>query len=197
MFRLKFAQTGAGMAVKQIMVSDISGKDIPDDQHARIIVEDHPALNGAPVELDVSSDEASKLQGSKIDLVTLVVHEINQAPRRVVLDVTNLNSMFKGVDFEQVLGNARRVEQSQPSVRTRRPRGSGPAAPKGDKVDYTAMDKIGQLHRGRVTETEAALVRDNMDKASANREAQTGKGIDWSDEKERGRYGIEAEVATA
>lgn len=176
------------MALKQVVVSDISGQDVPEEQHARIVIEEHPLISG-PVELDVSVDESSKLQTGKLELVHVTVHEPNQPVRRVVLDSKAFAAVLKGVDVEALLANARRVQVSaEKPASTRKPRGTG--APRGERVDYTAPDKFGQLHRGRVTDEEAAMVRDNPEQASKNRRAQGHDAINWTDPKERKRYNI-------
>lgn len=73
-------------------------------------------------------------------------------------------------------------------MRQRAPRGSAPAKPAG--VDYKSIDNAGLEHRGRVTEEEARLVRDNLETANANR-AREGQGpIDPNDVKMKKRYGF-------
>lgn len=48
------------MAIKQIMVSDISGDEIPEGQHVTIVVTQHPELT-SPRELDLTVDELAGL----------------------------------------------------------------------------------------------------------------------------------------
>lgn len=171
------------MAVKEVIVSDISGKDIPTEKQARLVIADHPSLSG-PVELDVSTDEAGKLTNSKIELVSIVVHEQGHAPRRVVLDLGAFNETFKNVDMEGVLSNARPVRETTPAKRGRKPASAAP------KVSYTDPEHFGQLHRGRITEEEAALVRSNLEQANANRAKAGQPPIDPNDEREKARYGF-------
>ena len=91
--------------------------------------------------------------------------------------------------MDEVLHSAR--PSTEPAPNGRGTGRSKSAAPKAERVDYTAPDKFGQLHRGRVTEEEAAAVRGNRERANRNREAQTGRSIDWNDAKERKRYGLD------
>ena len=63
-------------------------------------------------------------------------------------------------------------------------------APKGKRVDYTASDRYGQIHRGKITDEEACLVRENAEQASLNRQGQGHPPIDWKDPKEIARYGL-------
>ena len=83
---------------------------------------------------------------------------------------------------------AAQTELEEPARRTRRPRGE--AASTGEKVSYTDDDKFGQIHRGRLTDEEIALVKSNPDQASRNREAQGHPAIDWNDPKEKSRYSL-------
>jgi hypothetical protein len=48
---------GAMMAIKEIRISDISGKEIIDGDHVTLTVSDHPALGGRTVELDAEASE--------------------------------------------------------------------------------------------------------------------------------------------
>ena len=95
-------------------------------------------------------------------------------------------------DVDQVLEGARAVDMARipPSQRGRAPVSSTPSAAKADKVDYTAPDRYGQLHRGRLTDEERELVRANREQASLNRQAQGHPPIDWDDDKEKTRYGL-------
>ncbi len=173
------------MAIKNIIASDISGDDLTEDTHARIVISDHPSLGGA-VELDVSVAEAAMFNESKVELVSLAIYEPNKAPRRVVLDVAAFNEAFNGVDVDSILKGARKAETEAPK-RTRR---SGTGTASSPKVDYLSKDKFGVLHRGKVTDEEAALVRANLEQANKNREAAGQPAIDPNDAKEAKRYGF-------
>ncbi len=72
--------------------------------------------------------------------------------------------------------------------RTRQPRQTRGVST--TKVDYTDADHFGQLHRGRITDKEAALVRDNLELANAHRAAAGQPPIDPNDPKEKRRYGF-------
>ena len=180
------------MVFKQVVLSDLSGEELTDDTHVRVVVQ-HPDLPTA-VELDISAAEADKLASTTLRLVELTIHAPNVAPRSVTMETKVLDRLFDGVDVDQVLEGARAVDMARipPSQRGRAPVSSAPAArtEKADKVDYTAPDRYGQLHRGRLTDEERELVRSNRDQASLNRQAQGHPPIDWNDDKERARYGL-------
>lgn len=176
------------MGIKQVVVSDISGEEIDEADHARIIVNDHPALNGAAVELDVSSDEAARLQESRIDLVSLSIFEPNRAPRRVVLDANAFADVFKGVDIADVLESARQVAGDAPRARPRA--AAAPRAAKAERTDYASLEHAGEVHRGRVTEAEAAIVRANLDEVNRRLESEGRPTIDPADPLMKRRYGF-------
>ena len=178
------------MAVKQVVVSDISGVELDDDDHARVVVQ-HPDIAG-PLELDISTAEAAKLTETTLRLVALTVLEPNKPPRAVQMETKVLDRLFPDVDFERVLEGARRADLAAlpPSQRPGRSTAAASARPAGAKIDYTAADRFGQLHRGRVTEEEARLVRDDRDQASANRQSQGHGPIDFADPAEIKRYGL-------
>jgi hypothetical protein len=88
-----------------------------------------------------------------------------------------------------VLEGAGRAELKTVPPSQRPGRVSGPSS-RAEKADYTAADRFGQLHRGRITAEEARLVREQRAQASANRQAQGHPPIDFDDPAERKRYGL-------
>ena len=52
------------MAVKTIRVSDLSGKELGDDQVAKLVIHEHPQYNG-PITLDVLPEEVGELPDSE------------------------------------------------------------------------------------------------------------------------------------
>jgi hypothetical protein len=169
-----------------VVVSDISGTELTEDTHARVIVQ-HPDI-AATLELDISTDEAAKLTETTLRLVAMTVMEPDRAPRSLQIETKVLDRLFPDVDFDQVLEGARRADLGSvpPSQRPSR----RPPAGRGDRVDYTSPEHFGELHRGRVNEEEARLVRANRDQASANRQAQGHPPIDWDDPAEQKRYSL-------
>jgi hypothetical protein len=179
------------MAIKQLTVSDLSGREIPEGQGGRVIVQSHPAIVN-PVVLDVAAEELDRLQPTKIDIVNLVVYGPDGARWPVAMELKQFTSLFgKDVDVDEVLANARPSDEPEPARgRAKKPRAAARSVSRGEHVDYTAPDKFGQIHRGRVTYDEALQVRNDREQASLNREAQTGMPIDWDDPKEIKRYGL-------
>src|SRR5262245_53317409 len=172
------------MAVRQIVVSDISGADLAEGEHARVVVE-HPDF-GTTLELDVSTSEADRLQDSTLRLVNFTIYAPNRPPRRAVIETKTLDRLFDGVDFDAVLEGARKADRPRATSTA----AARPARPVSVKVDYGSPDYAGVLHRGRITEREAELVRADLEQANANRAREGQAPIDPSDPKEKRRYGF-------
>jgi hypothetical protein len=175
------------VAKREIIVSDISGDDVPAGHDVRIVINEHPAISG-PVELDASIEEAERFQSVQLELITLTIYEPGEAPRNVVMDAQNFTAALAGAEIDAVLANARRVGRgaavaSRSSSPTRR--SAQPA-----KLDYTLPEHAGTLHRGRITEAEAAYVRDHLDEVNARLQRQGGRHIDPNDPVEKKRYGF-------
>ena len=60
----------------------------------------------------------------------------------------------------------------------------------GDRIDYSSPEYAGNPHRGRVTEAEAAYVRDNFDAVNKRLSAEGKPMLDPSDPKTKKRYGL-------
>lgn len=177
------------MAIKTVAVSDISQAEVPDDQHVRVVVK-HPDFP-TTLELDVTAEEADKFRNTALRMVTVTIYAPDVPPREAMIETKTLDKLFTGVDFNKVLEGARKAELSPAGAPRRGRPARAAAAPKsGDKPDYTAPDRYGQLHRGRITDEESRLVRENPDQASKNREVQGHPPIDWNDAKEKARYGL-------
>ena len=154
----------------EIIKSDISGKDIDPENAARIVVSDHPALGNRTVELDADVSEVERLEGSKLTMVSVAVYlPEGGPPKRIILDAAAFDKLFpKTVDVAEALQAARPGVGAPVPRRRGRPASGSRAATKSapTKIDYTDEVHFGQLHRGRVTEEEAALVRGNLEQAN-------------------------------
>jgi len=181
------------MAVRQVVVSDLSGIELGDDDHARVVVE-HPDY-ATPLELDISVDEALRLQDSTLRLVNFTILAPNRPPRRASIESKTLDKLFDGVDIGRVLDSARPARSARAAAPSRS-NGAAPAERRrppvraGDRIDYSTPEHAGIIHRGRVTEQEAALVRADVARANANRARVGQPAIDAGDARERQRYGL-------
>lgn len=177
------------MAIQQVVISDISGVPVGEEDHARVIVE-HPDFPVA-LELDTSTEEAEKFQSTALRLVTVTIHAPNVPVRQVVVETRILDKLFDKLDFNGVLEGARKADTpAMPVRRGRPPKSAGASAPKGDRIDYGDPKFAGNLHRGKVTEAEAAYVRDNLEAVNKRLKAEGGRVIDPKDASEKKRYGF-------
>lgn len=174
------------MARREIIVSDLSGKEVEEGRLARLTVSDHPVLGSRTVELDATVDEVEGLESTRIRLVSVGIHLPGQSGvRRVVMEVSAFDRLLGDQDPSEVLLKARPGGRVGEERRARRS-----STPKMAKVDYTDRDHFGLLHRGRVNEEEAALVRDNLEQANANRQRVGQPLIDPNHPAEKKRYGF-------
>lgn len=168
------------------MVSDLSGREIDVDAVARLTVSDHPVLGHRSVELDAAVEEVEGLESSRIQLVSVGVQLPGQtSTRRVVMEVAAFDKLLGGRDPAEVLLEARRAA---PGTAPARPSRARSGSRRAERIDYTATDRFGQLHRGRVTEEEAARVRADLDQANRNRAAAGQPPIDPGSDSDRKRY---------
>ena len=65
-----------------------------------------------------------------------------------------------------------------------------PSAERG-RIDYSSPEHAGSKHRGRVTEAEAAYVRDNFDAVNKRLSSEGQEMLDPSDGKTMKRYGLD------
>jgi len=60
----------------------------------------------------------------------------------------------------------------------------------GGRIDYSSPEHAGKPHRGRVTEAEAAYVREHFDEVNARLSSEGLRMLDPSDAKTKQRYGL-------
>lgn len=113
------------MARRQIVVSDLTGKQIDsDNEHAVIRVLDHPLLDH-PVKLDAFLLEVANLKESKRELVTLDVVLPDGETERLVMELKDFDKLITAADPDDVLNGAERYyEQAIAPRRRGRPAGS-------------------------------------------------------------------------
>lgn len=181
------------MARKIVVVSDLSGQDVPEDAQAEIRVLSYPTLN-MPVKLDASRTEVERLQleGKPMALLELVTSD---GTEQVAIDAEVFAKSVRG-DIDEVLAHAEGIHvaptqpAAEPARRSRRPRGEG-SAPGKEKVDYTSVEFAGRVKRGIVSDGEKETVRNHFDEVNANLEAAGQRTLDLSDIAIVERYGLQ------
>jgi hypothetical protein len=189
------------MSKRYVTISDLTGQPINDDNDVvTIAVLEHPTLEH-PVQLDAAQDELKGLSGSSKDFVLLeVLSDGGDKRERMVLELADFERLIKSGEPQDVLENAERYETERSAGRAiveamtpkRRGRGRGAGGgPKAEKVDYKTLEHAGTPHRGRTTEEEANIVRNNLDTVNRRRREQGYPPIDPQDPKDAARYGFD------
>jgi hypothetical protein len=173
------------VAVKQVRVSDLSGRQASEDEFAKLIVHEHPQYQG-PITLDVLPEELGELPDSDQYVSIEVVQPGERSGQRALLSVDRFNQLAASGDMQAVLVNAVAEQQPQRPAQPRR-RGravrDGHASGKG-KVEW------GLPHRGRISPEEAAYVRAHLDEVQKLRSERGVPLLDPADPKTKERYGL-------
>jgi hypothetical protein len=171
------------VAVKQVRVSDLSGRQATEEQFAKLIVHEHPQYQG-PITLDVLPEEIGEVPDSEQYVSIEVIQPGERSGQRAVLSVDRFNQLASGGDMQAVLTNA--VADQQPQrvqPPRRRGRRAGQATGRG-KVEW------GLPHRGRISPEEAAYVREHLDEVQQLRSERGVPLLDPADPKTKERYGL-------
>ena len=176
------------MAVKQVRVSDLSGRQATEEQFAKLIVHDHPQYQG-PITLDVLPEELGELPDSDQYVSIEVIGPGERSGQRALLSVERFNQLAGGGDMNAILMDAVAGQQPQRSAAARRRgrgRGTGDGQARGDrgKVEW------GLPHRGRISPQEAAWVREHLDEVQQLRSERGVPLLDPADPKTKERYGL-------
>jgi hypothetical protein len=175
------------VAVKQVRVSDLSGRQATEEQFAKLIVHEHPQYQG-PITLDVLPEELGELPDSDQYISIEVVQPGERSGKRALLSVERFNQLAASGDMQTILLNAVAAQQPQRSAPPRRRgrrggTGDGQARSQG-KVEW------GLPHRGRISPEEAAWVREHLDELQRLRSERGVPLLDPADPKTKERYGL-------
>ncbi|MDP9796438.1 DNA-binding LytR/AlgR family response regulator [Catenuloplanes nepalensis] len=179
------------MGKKTVHVSDFSGAVIDDDADVvRIVVLEHPDLMTGPVQLEALPTEVESIDDAALDVVVVDIFDAHGdgEARRVTLNASEFDALATGTPMADVLKTAERVK---PPKQARK----APA----DKLDYATLEHAGKPHRGRTTDEEAELVRENLDKINERLATEGIRLIDPANPEHAARYGFPepAEAAEA
>jgi hypothetical protein len=174
------------VAVKTIRVSDLSGKEVDEDQLAKLVIHEHPQYQG-PITLDVLPEEVGELPESDAYVRIEVIQPGDRAGQTAIISLDRFNRLSP--DMNSVVMNAvasqRAPATEEPRRRTRR----GVGGQRG-KTNYASLEHAGEPHRGRITEAEKELVRNNLDQINQRLRESGMREIDPSDPTMRERYGL-------
>jgi hypothetical protein len=167
------------MAKRTIIISDITGDDIPEADKITLIVQEHPAID-KPVKLDAANGELDELRKYQAEFTVIEIVDEAGERERLVVDVETFNGIFADKASE-VLADA------EPVTVPRQRRASSE-----EKIDYKTLEHAGTPHRGTITDAEAKIVRENLEEVNKRLAAAGQRTIDPSDAKMIERYGFTA-----
>ena len=174
------------MAVKVVHVSDISGNETEEQALGRLVVHEHPEYADLPVTLEVLPEEVEQLQGASRFVTVEWIAPGARKGERMVVSLDDFNLLAGPGVMESAIQDALIAKHRS------RSRSAGPAAGRSGrgKVNYATLEHAGEPHRGRITEAEKELVRDNLDKVNQRLRDSGLREIDPSDPAMRDRYGL-------
>jgi hypothetical protein len=182
------SQGGPLVAVKVVHVSDLSGKQADEAEFGKLIVHEHPKYNG-PITLEVLPDEIGELPEDEAYVRIEYIEPGSGTGRRAILSVERFNKLASSGDMNAILMEAVAERQGRGQQETpRRPRAAGRTT--RGKINYASLEHAGEPHRGRITEAEKELVRNNLDKVNRRLRDAGLREIDPKDQTMRDRYGL-------
>jgi hypothetical protein len=179
---------GAAVAVKVVHVSDLTGQAGEESEFANLEVR-HPDFR-EPIRLEVLPPEIEGLLKSAARVVQIDYTAPGaRSPQRLSVLLDDFNTLAGDRDMKAILmealtaahagraaGDGRKTTRAGRAGRT--------------KVNYASLEHAGEPHRGRITDAEKELVRNNLD-AINERLAREGKRtINPEDPDLRERYGL-------
>jgi hypothetical protein len=172
------------MAVKVVHVSDITGKEADEQSLGKLIVHEHPDYADLPVTLEALPDE---VEGLKTATRFVTVEWIQPGAKRG-------ERMTISLDDFNLLGEAGRLDSAIQDAlfakhRTSKSQGGGRRRTRA-KVDYATLEHAGEPHRGRITEAEKEIVRNNLDLVNKRLREAGQRVIDPQDPQMKERYGL-------
>jgi hypothetical protein len=173
------------MAQRLVRFSDLTNKIINDDEVVRIVVEQHPALQTGPVELEASAEEVEAIRASVLNVVSLKLYPGDgSSPETITMEIEAFNKLAGDMEMAEILRKA------QPAYPLRRPV-KPTSATTVDKLDYASLEHAGKPHRGKTTDAEKEIVRKNLDKINERLERDGMRTIRLDDAEMVTRYGLE------
>lgn len=178
------------MAVKVVHVSDLTGQHGDKDEFGQLEIQ-HPDFR-EPIRLEVLPSEVEdKLKSAERMVEVRYTPPGARSPQRLVVPVEEFNAWAGDKDMKAVLMealasvHAERGRAVGDGRRTTRAGGTGRG-----KVNYVTLERAGEPHRGRITEAEKRLVRDNLDQINERLAHEGKRTIDPKDPTMRERYGL-------
>ena len=180
------------MGQKTVRFSDLSEQLITQDSAlVRIVVHEHPELDGQPVEIEAHRDEVAAITDAGLQVAVVDLYVAGETePRRVTLDAAVFDKLATSRPMGELLIAAR------PARRAPKPRAAAPAGGDRDRIDYSTPEHAGKPHQGKTTGAEKQLVRKHLAEINTRLAAQGLRTIDPTDPAHVERYGLEGPAAS-
>jgi hypothetical protein len=174
------------MAQRMVRFSDLTNKIIEDDDVVRVVIEKHPALDNGPVQIEAARDEVESIREGALSVVSIkLYHGDGSEPEAVTMEIEAFNELSGDTDMADV------IHQAEPAYPPRRQVRSAPMST-GEKPDYATLEQAGKPHRGRTTDAEKEIVRNNFDKINERLGRDGMRTISLADPEMVARYGLES-----
>ena len=174
------------MAQRMVSFSDLTNKIINDDGAVvRIVIEQHPALQNGPVELEAAQDEIETIQKNALSVVSLKLYQGDGSePEAVTMEIETFNQLAGKNDMIDVI---RRAKPAYPPRKQARQA----LAPTVDKLDYSTLEHAGKPHRGKITDAEKETVCNNLAAINERLKRDGIRTIDLGNTDHVARYGLD------
>jgi len=129
---------------KTVRFSDLSGQLITGDEvPARIVIREHPALAGGPVEIEALTGEARDIEkaAGRVAILDLYFPGEDQ-PRRVAMAAEAFDGLATDAPMSQVLTSARPARRAPRSRAATERAAAGPAAPQPGAPEPAAAERV-------------------------------------------------------
>ena len=173
------------MAQRMVRFSDLTNKIIEDNDVVRIVIEQHPALENGPVEIEAAQDEIDLIRKGALSVVSLKLYQGDGSEAEAVtMEIESFNSLAGEADMADL------IRQAEPAYPPRK-RSKPATAPTVDKLDHSTLEHAGKPHRGKVTEAEKEIVRNNLTAINDRLKRDDIRTIDLDNAEHVARYGLE------
>lgn len=160
--------------------SDLTDKEVPEDQLGKLVVKSHPDLDGQPVYLEALPEEVADLDKRNLQVVTVEWQPPGegQEPKSFILSIKDFAGLAQSGNMADLLANA-------PAAKNTRRSGGG-----GGETNYASLEHAGRPHRGKISPEEAAFVRDNLSAVNDRLAKEGERLIDPSNPEHKEKYGF-------
>ena len=177
------------MAVKVVHVSDISGREADPEALGKLIVHEHPGFEGLPVTLEALPEEIEKLREATRFVTVEWIEPGARRGKRMTVSLDDFNLLGGPGEVDAAIERAmlEKARSRRGAAREGSARGRGRSR---SRVNYATIEHAGEPHRGRITEAEKRIVRENLEEVNRRLREKGKREIDPNDPVMKERYGL-------